>query len=335
MQILSEIHDVTCRDGNHALRHAITPRQVSDYVAKGLAAGIKSFEIGHGNGLGGSSSLVGKSLHEDLELLEAALAVSKEARIGVHSMPSFSTFKRDLRPAADLGVSYFRVGAHCTEMDTIEQHSKALLDLGKDVAAAVMMISHISLDDLARQMEKVSTYGVGEVVLMDSVGRLSPADVNLVVSTLKREFGFKVGFHAHNNLGLATANSISALDTGADYIDASILGMGAGAGNASLELIVLTLYTLGKLPDDSVKRVIKLADAAEKEMGFKRPLLSSITAATAFANLFSGFAPVIERAAALSNRNSLDLAFETLGKKLVAGQENLIYKIADEMNLGQ
>jgi len=328
--MMTTIHDVTCRDGNHALKHKITCGQVSSYAKAAWMAGVKSIEVGHGNGLGGSSSLVGHSAESDVDLISAAKEGAPEIRVGVHAMPSFATIKRDLAPAIRAGATYFRLGAHVTEMDTIERHAKSLLEQDVAVAAAVMMVSHASRDELFKQIEIIESFGIQEVVLMDSVGRLVPGDVAGTVSGILTRFPLNVGFHAHDNFGLAVGNSLAAWNEGANILDASSLGMGAGAGNAPLELLSVALNLSSDEVGISPEAVMGLARHAES-IGFTRPSKSILTAATAFSNLFSGFAPVIQSAAESAGVDPLDITRLALGKKLVAGQENAIYEIAERL----
>jgi 4-hydroxy 2-oxovalerate aldolase len=327
-----KIHDVTLRDGNHALRHQLTVRQAASYAKAANDAGIESIEVGHGNGLGGSSALIGFSFDSDIALIEAVASSGNFARVGVHSMPSFATISRDLKPAILAGANYFRLGAHCTEIDTVQQHFEFLASSGVMVSVAIMMVSHIHIDDLSMQIQKAIDFGVSELVLMDSAGRLSPADVRFVFSRLKRSWpNLSIGFHAHDNLGSAVANSLAALEEGASFVDASVLGMGAGAGNASLEALVCAL-ALQPNADllASAGESLRLAEQA-RGLGFVQPKRSSLSAATALANMFSGFAPIIENIAREKDINPIDLAMACTGRKLVAGQEDSLYEVAERM----
>jgi 4-hydroxy 2-oxovalerate aldolase len=213
-------------------------------------------------------------------------------------------------------------------MDTIEKHAKSLLQQDVAVAAAVMMVSHASRDELFGQIEIIESFGVREIVLMDSVGRLVPEDVTGTVQGIRSRFSLDVGFHAHDNFGLAVGNSLAAWVAGAKTLDASSLGMGAGAGNAPLELLSIALNLSSAEIEIAPEAAMELAKHAET-IGFARPNKSVLTAATAFSNLFSGFAPVIQSAAAEAGVDPLAITRLALGKKLVAGQENAIYEIAE------
>lgn len=326
------VHDVTLRDGNHALRHQLSVRQVEVYAQEAFSAGIRSIEVGHGNGLGGSSSLIGFSRESDVALIETLVSQASFDRVGVHSMPSFATKNRDLDPAIKAGANYFRLGAHCTEVDTVRQHADFLLEKGVQVSLAIMMISHATLEKLLEQISLAIDFGIPEVVLMDSVGRLTPNDVTSVVSATKQAFpNIALGFHAHDNLGSAVANSLAALDSGAQFVDASILGMGAGAGNASLESLICALELLERFDGPlKVQNYLRLADAA-RAIGFIQPVRSSISSATAMANMFSGFAPVLISLATQFKIDAVELAMACIGKKLVAGQEDSLLQVAAEL----
>lgn len=325
------LHDVTLRDGNHALRHQLSKEQVKDYGRAAFEAGVRSIEVGHGNGLGGSSSLVGRSLETDHTLLTALVSSAPFARLGVHSMPSFATVERDLKPALGLGINYFRLGAHCTEVDTLGQHTSFLKSQSVTVAAAIMMISHASLDTLIREVLRAASFGVDEVILMDSVGRLTPRDTETLITEVKKETTLKIGFHAHDNLGLSIANSMTATNAGADIIDVSALGLGAGAGNTPLELFVAAMHLAGRSMSVPVESALRLAETAEG-LGFTQPVRGPLSIATSYVNVFSGFASTIKEAGAVYGVNPLDVALACLGKKLVAGQEDSIFEVAQSIS---
>lgn len=326
------LHDVTLRDGNHALRHRISASQVSDYGRAAFEAGVRSIEVGHGNGLGGSSALIGRSTETDKALISSLVSSAPFSRIGVHSMPSFATIERDLKPALDCGVNYFRIGAHCTEVDTIGQHATFLKSQGVTVAAAIMMISHTSLDNILLEVAKAVAFGVDEVIFMDSVGRLTPTDVHELISAACQAHGVRIGFHAHDNLGLSVANSLSAMEAGASVVDVSALGMGAGAGNTPLELLTAAVHLSGKSCNVSVEQALRLARLA-KSLGFTAPTRELIPLATSYVNIFSGFDSAIREASKTYQVDPLDLAFACLGKKLVAGQEDAIVELAQTLSL--
>lgn len=327
-----QIHDVTLRDGNHALKHQLSIHQASAYAAAARASGIKSIEVGHGNGLGGSSILVGDSLFSDLELIEAVKTAAPNVDVVVHVMPSFATIKNHIAPAIAAGVTKFRVAAHCTEVDTTERQISYVLESGKKASLAIMMITHISESELLAQIETAVKYGISEIVLMDSVGRLVPADVGSIVTSIGQNFDLRIAFHGHDNLGLAIANSLTAAISGCQTIDASILGMGAGAGNTAMELLAPALDLTRFNSEIDLGSVLRLARFSRESLNFIQPRRGELEVATALSNLFSGYSPVIQDAAERYNVDPLDVAHACLGKKLVAGQEDLVLRVAEEIS---
>ncbi len=327
------LYDVTLRDGNHALRHSLSSKFVKSYCEKADDSGVWAVEVGHGNGLGASSYLVGKSVESDAALLNAARSALKKTKLAVHSIPGFATIKRDLIPALDLGVEVFRVATHVTEADVSKKHIEFLSN--KDVVVhGVLMMSHmIDIPGLIEQAKLMKNYGATAVILMDSAGYFTPVDVSERVSAIKNKLEFEVGFHAHNNLGLGVGNALSAIQQGASLIDGASMGLGAGAGNAQLENIVAA-GTRESLLDSEIYQFLQMSKLVEDSYPDKLPRTTSSSTQSGLAGVFSGYAPQVR---AISEELGLDtntLWKEMASRKLVAGQESMIREIAqDLMNL--
>ena len=315
------ILDVTLRDGNHALRHKLTIKDAQAYCRRSVEAGFDYIEVGHGNGLGGSSLLIGESKHSDKDLISAVRASAPSVRLGVHVMPSFATIRRDLVPALSLGVDTFRIASHCSEADTTEKHIKFIRENDSNAVGTLMMISHLPPIDLVEEARKMVQYGAESVIFMDSTGSLVPSDVRELVSRAVGELDIPIGFHAHNNFGLAVANSLQAIESGAATIDGSIVGLGAGAGNAQLELLVAALKKSNLDSGIELSHVMHLAIWAT-ESGFvpSPPNSSPYSALTGINNLFSGFLPIIKQYANEYNVDIVDLISVLGSRNLVAGQ---------------
>jgi 4-hydroxy 2-oxovalerate aldolase len=327
------LYDVTLRDGNHALRHTLSSQFVRSYCEQADISGVWAIEVGHGNGLGASSHLVGKSVESDEALLSAARESLKNTKLAVHSIPGFATIKRDLVPALDLGVEIFRVATHVSEADVSKKHIEFLAN--KDVVVhGVLMMSHmIDISGLLQQVRLMKSYGASAVILMDSAGYFTPVDVSERVSAIKSEFEIEVGFHAHNNLGLGVGNALSAIQQGASLIDGASMGLGAGAGNAQLENIVAA-GTRESLFNSDIYQFLEMSKLVEDSYPDKLPRTTSSSTQSGLAGVFSGYAPQVK---AISKEMGLDtntLWKEMASRKLVAGQESMIREIAqDLMNL--
>ena len=326
------IHDVTLRDGSHAVGHQLTAAQVASYAAAADKAGIASIEVGHGNGLGASSLQVGESLLPDMEMLRIARENVFKAKLGIFVIPGFATINKDLKPAIDAGADSVRVASHCTEADITERHISYVREKGKDVYGVLMMTHMASKETLTEEALKMESYGAQGVILMDSAGAYLQKDVTEKVSALVRALTIPVGFHAHNNLGLAVANSVAAAEAGASIIDGSARGFGAGAGNTPIELLIGVFEKMGFSTGADLYRILDASDIAEKELVKTLPFPKPVSIVSGLAGVFSGFAKHVERVGLEYKVDPRDIFFELGKRRVVAGQEDLIVEVAIELS---
>jgi 4-hydroxy 2-oxovalerate aldolase len=327
------LYDVTLRDGNHALRHQLSTDFVIDYCKAVDNSGVWAVEIGHGNGLGASSFLVGESKFSDFELLTAARENLTKVKLAVHSIPGFSTIKKNLKPAIGCGVDVFRVATHVTEATVSQKHIEFLAENNQTVHGVLMMSHMADIGKLIEQVALMKSYGASAVIMMDSAGNLIPELVIDRVSKIKESLEIEVGFHAHNNLGVAVSNAKAALDAGATIIDGASMGLGAGAGNAQLENIVANLK-LSNTTELDVSNFLSMSQLVETRHPESLPRTTSSSIRSGMAGVFSGYAPQVHRASEEFGIEA-NVIWEELGKrKLVAGQESMVREIAqDLMNL--
>jgi 4-hydroxy 2-oxovalerate aldolase len=327
---MTKYYDVTLRDGNHALRHTLSDTFVGEYCRLADGSGVWAVEVGHGNGLGASSFLVGKSACSDEALLSAARDSLSKAKLAVHSIPGFATIKRDLHPAVEVGVEVFRVATHVSEASVAETHIEYLVNQEVVVHGVLMMSHMIDLAGLLEQAQLMKSYGASAVILMDSAGRLVPREVVERVCVISGELDLEVGFHAHNNLGVAVANAIAASDAGAHIIDGASMGLGAGSGNAQLECVLATAAADAHAPLDDYLSMSKLVERSFPEY-LPRTNASSIESGRA--GVFSGYAPQVRQAAAEFGIDPRDL-WRTLGERhIVTGQETMVREVAMELSV--
>lgn len=326
------ICDPTLRDGNHAVRHQLTREQISTYAAAANAAGIPIVEVGHGNGLGASSLQIGLSKTDDKNALEAARNVLTSSKLGVHVIPGFATIKKDLRLALDIGVDVFRVASHCTEADITERHISFIREHGREVYGVLMMSHMASVEILVEEASKMQAYGSEALIIMDSSGTYLPSDVTARIEALVDTLGIPVGFHGHNNLGMAVANSIAAVDAGATIIDGTARGFGAGAGNTQLEVLIAVFDRLGIKTGVDLYKVLDASDIAEKQLIEFLPTISSVSIVSGLSGVFSGYIKPVNRIAAEYKLDPRDLFFELGRRKVVAGQEDMIIEVANELS---
>lgn len=325
--------DSSLRDGNHSVKHTISLESIERYCEFADAAGIPIVEVGHGNGLAASSLLIGKSPNTDIEMLRTARSKLKRSMLGVHSIPGIST-KKDLETAFDCGVDVIRVAVHCTEATLAKSHVEFVTKHHKKVFGVLMMSALIDIKELVFQARILQDYGVSAVIIMDSTGTYLPKDVRDRITALKEELNIHIGFHAHNNLGCAVSNTLTAVENGATYIDGCIRGFGAGAGNAPIEILIPILEQQGYKLNISFEQTIKEADAVMNYLISSPPQTAPINVLTGLKKLFSGFEKPIIQASKLHGIEYSSLIFELGERKLVAGQEDLIHEIAAKIKNG-
>jgi 4-hydroxy 2-oxovalerate aldolase len=322
------ISDPTLRDGNHAVRHQISQAQFAAYCAAADAAGVPIVEVGHGNGLGASSMLVGECALNDETILKTAREHLPRSKMAVHAIPGFCTIHRHVTMAMDLGVDVFRIASHCTEADITQRHIEYVRKHGKEVYG-VLMMSHMATPEvLADEARKMEAYGAEGLIIMDSAGTYLPADVTLRISTLVEALSIPVGFHAHNNLGMGIANSVAAVEAGATIIDGSARGFGAGAGNAQLEVLVAVFQQMGYETGIDLYKMLDAADLAEKQMIPSLPYISSTSVVSGMSGVFSGFIKQVNSIGSEHGVDPRDIFFELGRRNAVAGQESLILEVA-------
>ncbi len=325
------ISDPTLRDGNHAVAHQLNLHQIATYCAAADNANVPIVEVGHGNGLGASSLQVGLAAVDDVSMLETARKNLSKSKLGIHVIPGFATIKRDLEKAIAIGVDVIRVASHCTEADITQRHIGYAREKGKE-AYGVLMMSHMAPPHLlVEEAQKMEHYGAEGIIIMDSAGAYLPSDVTTRIKALVEGLKIPVGFHAHNNLGMAIANSVAALQAGAKILDGTARGFGAGAGNAQLEVLVAVLEKMGYETGINLYKILDAADIAEKEVMPIVPTIKSESIISGLAGVFSGFSKHVARISKEYNVDQRDIYFALGKRRVVAGQEDIIIEVANQL----
>ncbi|MFI6883881.1 4-hydroxy-2-oxovalerate aldolase [Streptosporangium canum] len=324
------IHDPTLRDGHHAVRHQLDTDQLRAYAVAANAAGVAVVEVGHGNGLGASSLQIGRARLSDATMVQVVREALTDSRLAVFMVPGWGTCE-DLRGAVGHGADVVRIAAHCTEADITERHLGVARDLGAE-AHGVLLMSHMaSPEKLAEQCALLAGYGAQAVGIYDSAGHYLPADVTERIAAIVAAVDVPVIFHGHNNLGMAVANSTAAIEAGAQVIDATARGFGAGAGNTQLEVLVAVLERMGHSTGIDLRRLLSAADLAEERLMKAPPVIDSVSLVSGLAGVFSGFRKPVLATARREGIDPADLFFALGDRQVVAGQEDLIDDVAHQL----
>ena len=326
------LHDMCLRDGMHPKQHQISIDEMIDIAVALDDSGVPLIEVTHGDGLGGASVNYGFPAASDEAYLDAVIPKMKNAKISALLLPGIGTVDH-LKMAADIGVTTIRVATHCTEANFSEQHIGLASKMGLDTVGFLMMAHMISAEALLEQALLMESYGANCIYCTDSAGYMLPHQVTeriaLLRSKLKPET--ELGFHGHHNMALGVANSLAAIEAGANRIDGSAAGLGAGAGNTPLEVLATVLE---RMDVDTGVDIFKLMAVAEEKIV---PLMDNIvrvdrdSLTLGYAGVYSSFLLFAQRASVKYGVPSQDILLEMARLKAVGGQEDQIEHVAMEM----
>ena len=322
-----QIVDTTLRDGSHAVRHSFTVEQTASIAERLDRCGLPIIEVSHGDGLGGSSYTYGFSKTDPFVLIEAAAKSVSRARIAVLLLPGIGTIA-DLERAKYCGASVVRVATHATEADISAQHIGAAKQMGMMAVGFLMMAHMLDPEGLAEQAKKMESYGADYINLADSAGALLPEQVRTRIEAVRAAVNIPVGFHAHNNLSLAIANSLSAIDAGASYIDATLRGLGAGAGNTQLEVLAGVLQRKGVVTGLDFYGLIDASEQAVAPLMLRPQVVDGGSLMLGYAGVYSSFLLHVYSAAEKFGLEPRDILVEIGKRKMIGGQEDLIVDVA-------
>jgi len=328
------LHDMCLRDGMHPKQHKITLDEMIDIATALENAGVPIIEVTHGDGLGGASVQYGFPAHSDEEYLTGVIESLTTTRVSALLLPGIGTLDH-LKMAAGCGIGTIRVATHCTEADVSKQHIDMAANMGLDTVGFLMMAHLLTPKELLVQAKLMESYGANCIYCTDSAGYMLPKDVGDLVRLLREELKpeTELGFHGHHNMAMGVANSLAAVEAGANRIDGSAAGLGAGAGNTPLEVFAAVLDRMGI---DHGVDIFKLMDVAEDHVVpiMDEPIRVDRDSLTlGYAGVYSSFLLFAKRAAKKYGVSSQDILLEMARRKAIGGQEDMIEEVAMELRL--
>ncbi len=327
------VHDMCLRDGMHPKQHQISVEQMVE-VAKAMdAARVPLIEVTHGDGLGGKSVNYGFPAASDEEYLRAVCSVVDYTKVSALLLPGIGTVEH-LHMAVDCGISTIRIATHCTEADVAEQHIGIASKIdGLDTVGFLMMAHMISPEELVAQLKLMESYGANCVYITDSAGYMLPDDVTSRVALARAELQpeTELGFHGHHNLAMGIANSLAAVEAGANRIDGSMAGLGAGAGNTPLEVFIAVCERMGVETGVDLFKAMDIAEDLIVPMMDEMVRVDRDALTLGYAGVYSSFLLFAKRSAEKYKLSSRDILVELGRRRTVGGQEDMIEDLALDM----
>jgi 4-hydroxy-2-oxovalerate aldolase len=266
----------TLRDGSYVVDFQFTAKNTFE-VSKGLAAlGFDFIEVGHGLGLGAHNNpQAGLSKEDDQAYIKAAVQAAPQSRIGVFFIPGIGT-KEDIRNAKAAGIAFLRIGINIDNFELTKPYVEYAKELNLFVAVNLMKSYAVKSYEFTTIVKEIDRWQLADVIyLVDSAGCMLPDEVFTYIDRTRDAITTPLGFHGHNNLSLAVANTLQALKAGATYLDTCVRCMGRSAGNAQTEIMVFLLQQMGVI--DKRIDIYELYEFANKTIVPLMPRLQGLT----------------------------------------------------------
>ena len=285
--------DCTLRDGGYPIHFQFSIKDVKNITAGLESAGINYIEVGHGLGLGATSLKHGVAFETDEDYILSAKKSVTHAKIGAFFVVNIGD-NNDLDMAKKSGLDFIRIGTNVTEVEQAFPYIEHALSLGLEVHLNLMKSYALKLPDFNKMISKLPDFSLASLYVVDSAGCMLPKEVSDYITAVTNA-GICAGFHGHNNLNLANANCLAALEAGACFIDGTLRGMGRSTGNAQTEILA---HLLNKHLSKNKYQVFKFFSVINN---YVEPLMlykqgqSSIDIVTGISKFHSSFLPHFKR----------------------------------------
>ena len=241
-----KIIDTTIRDGSYAVDFKFSCKDVKDLVEKSRRIGIEYIEIGHGQGLNASSDEHGFSLQSDEEYMDAAREVAGDCKLGMFCIPGIARID-DVRKAKEHGMDFLRIGVTVQGFNEARPFIDQCKSEGLEVFVNFMKTPTALPKEFGEASANAYKSGARCVYIVDSAGSMSESDIGKYITAAREKSDVELGFHGHNNMGLAVGNTIYCITEGMEFVDCTFQGLGRSLGNAPLEQVVMLLERKGYL----------------------------------------------------------------------------------------
>lgn len=337
MVILSKLKffDSTLRDGSHAVKQNLTEIGIVKYCQAIDEARMHTVIVGHGNGLGASSIQMGRCPMDEMQMLKIAKKSLIHTKLGAFLTIGFGTIQNHVVPALELGVDVFCLACHCTEADTMRKYIEYISRKGKEVYGVLMMYHRATPEVLLEEAKKIEGYGADGIILMDSAGASTMEMVKKTISLLTSNLNIEVGFHAHNNLGMAVANTYVAIKEGATLVDGTTRGFGSGAGNCQLEALLALLEKNNISTDIDFFKVLDASEDVVKKVWNYDKNVDATCIISGYAGVVSTFRTKVDTMAQEYHVDPKDIFIELGRRKAIAGQDDMILEVAQYISNGK
>ena len=328
-ETIPDILEVTLRDGSYLIDFQFTAEDTATIAGALEGIGFRWIEVGHGLGLNASQSGKGMAAATDEEYMEAAAQALQHAKWGMFFIPGIGR-EEDIRLAATYGMSFVRIGTNVTEATQAEPYIALAKELGLTVSYNAMKSYAVSPAEFGAVVAQVNSWGADIACLVDSAGSMDPDSVAAYLRAAKAESPSPLGYHGHDNLSLAMANTLRAIEEGVVLVDSSLQGMGRSAGNTVTEVLVAILQRRGALPH------IDLKAAMDVGQGLIQPLLGKrgvdpMAVTGGLASFHSSFTGKVQRYARKHNVDVRDLIVRLCQEDQVSAPDELLERLSHEL----
>lgn len=265
-----QVVDATLRDGGLVNEFYFTDDFVRDLYQANLKAGVDYMEFGYkaSKEIFDENKFGKWKFCKDEDIREIVGDNDTDLKIAVMADVGRCDYKTDIIDRSDSPIDLIRVATYLntipTAIDMIEDAAKK----GYEVSCNIMAISNSQESDLLVALDLLGQTPVDVFYIVDSYGALYPEQIARIADiymNFAEKYGKKVGIHAHNNQQLAFANTIEAVGDGVDWLDGTYSGMGRGAGNCAMELLLGFLrnpkYNIAPVLQFIDKHMTKLAQS--------------------------------------------------------------------------